>query len=203
MRKFKCVLIVAAIALSANFSTAQSLKKGSVLLEGYYGFPNLFKRFLFSQTIFGNEIDIKSGSKGPYGARFEYMVSNNLGLGLDVGFRSSFASFNRIDTANNIYNYDFITSKFGIMLTLNYHVNNLPDNMDLAIGFGLGYGNRILEFTSTDPNFNFSFDPIFPLSMRAGINYRYFFNNYLGVNAGLGIGQGGIINLGVSFKIPH
>jgi hypothetical protein len=42
---------------------------------------------------------------------------------------------------------------------------------------------------------------IIPVAMRVGVGMRYFFTKNIGANLGLGFGQGGIINAGLSFKI--
>jgi opacity protein-like surface antigen len=41
---------------------------------------------------------------------------------------------------------------------------------------------------------------LIPVASRIGVGLRYFFTDNLGANLGLGFGQGGLINVGISAK---
>ena len=42
---------------------------------------------------------------------------------------------------------------------------------------------------------------LLPVAMRIGAGMRYFFTDNIGANVAIGIGQGGILNAGLSFKL--
>ena len=191
-------------------SFAQAVEEGDKVVEGYYGFPNLYTAaFKATYASLGTELDLKAGGAGPFGFRFEYLVTDKIGLGLDVGFSNSYVNFNEIGTVTNpttgvdenvTYNYDYSTHKIGALVCLNYHfIDN--DNFDLYSTVGLGYSKRSFDFISNDPDFvPFSISSIIPVGFKAGLGMRYFFTDNLGANLQLGFGQGGILNAGVSFK---
>lgn len=204
MKKIKLIVLGLVAFCSVNQANAQALEQGNILIEGYYGFPNLYTAvFRTAYANSGQEIDLKIGGIGPLGGRFEYMVSDNIGLGLDIGFNNSKVTYSEFDSFDNkTYDYRFSTNKLGIMITFNYHFGFMPDNMDLAVTAGAGYGSRKFNFESTDPNYTpETFTSLIPVAARIGANYRVFFTDNLGVNLGLGLGQGGLVTAGLTFRL--
>lgn len=158
----------------------------------------------------GTEEDIKIGGIGPVGLRGEYLLTDKVGLGVDLGFNNSSISYtDQVQEYNSTtgnydtktYEYNYSTKKIGAMVTFNYHfIDN--DQLDFYGVFGMGYGNRSFKFESTDPNYTEeTISSLIPVASRLGIGMRYFFSDYIGANLALGFGQGGIINAGLSFKL--
>ncbi len=203
MKKLKCFVFGAACILSANLVSAQALEEGNMLVEGYYGFPNLYTSVFKAAYSTGFESNLEVGSIGPLGGRFEYMMSDKFGIGLDVGYSQSSITFTEEGSLSTTrYEYDFTTSKLGFMVTFNYHFDFVPDNMDLALGLGAGYGSRKFEFTSNEPGYQRTdIESIIPIASRLGATFRYFFTDNIGANVGIGIGQGGLLNAGISVKL--
>lgn len=195
-------------------SNAQCLEEGNIIIDGYYGFPNLYTSVFKTAYANANEgatqVGLKIKGLGPVGLRGEYLVSEKVGVGIDIGMNNTSISYNETSDHLNsttglyetkTYNYKFSTQKIGVMGTFNYHFVN-KDKVDAYFVFGAGYGNRSYKFTSTDPDYvTASVKGIIPVAMRVGVGMRYFFTKNIGANLGLGFGQGGIINAGLSFKI--
>ena len=211
MRKLTLAVIMGAFMMSANTASAQTMSEGNVAIDLYYGFPNLYTSAL--RTAYansGSEENIKVGGIGPLGLRVEYMLADKVGLGADFGFNNSSVTYDYETTVLNpaTSTYDPITytdevksTKIGFMVVFNYHfIDN--DNLDFFGTVGAGYKNRTLSFNSTDPNFteeSVSLTTI-PVSARVGLGMRYFFTDNIGINLGVGFGQGGIANGGLSVK---
>jgi hypothetical protein len=48
MKKLKLTLIALISMLTISTANAQALEEGDIIIDAYYGFPNLFKRLVFS-----------------------------------------------------------------------------------------------------------------------------------------------------------
>ncbi len=205
--KITKIFIVALVAMTTTSNlNAQVFEEGNVSIDLYYGFPNLYTTvFKTAYANSGTEQDIEIGGIGPVGLRGEYLLTDKIGLGLDLGFNNSNISYTEATTDNNgdpvTYEYNYSTKKIGAMVTFNYHfIDN--DQLDFYGVFGMGYGNRSFKFESTDPNYTeATVSSLIPVASRLGIGMRYFFSDYIGANLALGFGQGGIINAGLSFKL--
>jgi hypothetical protein len=195
--------------LAPTKSNAQAIEEGKIIIDGYYGFPNLYSAVFKSAYSNAQGTGLTFGSAGPLGIRGEYLISDKVGFGLDLGYNSSSISYNELTTTGydtngdpieENYEYKFSTKKIGAMVTFNYHFVE-SDNFDAYFVTGLGYGNRSMKFTSTDPLYtNPTVNSLVPVSAKIGVGMRYFFTENIGANLGLGLGQGGLVNVGVSAK---
>lgn len=204
------ILTITALLFGTSNASAQAVEEGNVIVDLYYGFPNLYTSvFKAAYANSGTEVDLKIGGIGPVGLRGEYMVADKVGVGLDIGFNNSSVSYSENTTEYNsstgnydpvTYRYDFKTSKIGVMATFNYHFLD-NDKVDAYVVIGAGYGKRSFDFSSTDPNYeNTTIQGGIPVASRVGVGMRYFLTDNIGLNMGIGFGQGGIANAGVSFK---
>lgn len=197
-------LAAVAVCIQPNTANAQAVEEGNILFDVYYGFPNLYgTTFKKAYANSGAEENVKIKSLGPIGLRGEYMMSDKIGLGLDIGFNNTTLTYTEFDSYDNKdYEYTFKTQKIGAMVTFNFHFLESNDNLDAYFMVGAGYGNRSFTFESTDPDYtDDSVDGIIPVASRVGVGMRYFFTDNIGLNLNLGLGQGGLINGGLSIKI--
>ncbi len=209
----KKTLLTLAVFTMLGFSTkveAQVVEEGKILIDAYYGFPNLYSSvFKTSYANSASALDLKIGSMGPLGIRGEYLISDKVGFGLDLGYNSSTVTYSDISSVYNSttgnfvdtkYDYTFKTQKIGALVTFNYHfIEN--DNFDAYFVFGAGYGNRSYDFKSTDPSYvASSIKGLIPVASKIGVGMRYFFTENIGANLAIGLGQGGLVNLGLSAK---
>ena len=201
MKKLILPLLALTMMLAPTKTNAQALEQGNVIIDAYYGFPNLYSTVFKTLYESSNSTGLTLGSQGPLGIRAEYLITDKVGFGIDLGMNSSSISFSEADINTNIiYDYKFSTRKIGAIFTFNYHfVEN--DKLDAYFVVGGGYGNRNFKFTSTDPNYiEESVESLIPISYKIGVGMRYFFTENIGANLALGLGQGGLANVGVSAK---
>ena len=201
MKKLILPLLALTMILAPTKSNAQAIEEGNVIIDAYYGFPNLYSTVFKAAYESSNSIGFNLGSQGPLGIRAEYLITDKVGFGIDLGMNSSSISKSEADINTNIiYDYKFSTRKIGAIFTFNYHfVEN--DKLDAYFVVGGGYGNRNFKFTSTDPNYiEESVESLIPISYKIGVGMRYFFTENIGANVALGLGQGGLVNVGVSAK---
>ena len=201
MKKLILPLLSLIMMLAPTKTNAQALEQGNVIIDAYYGFPNLYSTVFKTLYESSNSTGLTLGSQGPLGIRAEYLITDKVGFGIDLGMNSSSISFSEADINTNIiYDYKFSTRKIGAIFTFNYHfVEN--DKLDAYFVVGGGYGNRNFKFTSTDPNYiEESVESLIPISYKIGVGMRYFFTENIGANLALGLGQGGLANVGVSAK---
>jgi outer membrane protein W len=202
MKKLILPLLALTMMLAPTKTNAQALEQGNVIIDAYYGFPNLYSAIFKAAYESSNSTGLTLGSQGPLGIRAEYLITDKVGFGIDLGMNSSSISYSEADINNSniIYDYKFKTSKIGAIFTVNYHfVEN--DKLDAYFVLGGGYGNRTFKFTSTDPNYiEESMESVIPISYKIGVGMRYFFTENIGANLALGLGQGGLVNAGISAK---
>ena len=201
MKKLILPLLALTMMLAPTKTNAQALEQGNVIIDAYYGFPNLYSTVFKTLYESSNSTGLTLGSQGPLGIRAEYLITDKVGFGIDLGMNSSSISYSEADINTNIiYDYKFSTRKIGAIFTFNYHfVEN--DKLDAYFVVGGGYGNRNFKFTSTDPNYiEESVESLIPISYKIGGGMRYFFTENIGANLALGLGQGGLANVGVSAK---
>lgn len=197
--------VVGGMILATSSVNAQAVEEGNLIIDGYYGFPNLYTSTLKSTYENADRTDFQVGGIGPVGGRVEYMLADKFGLGVDFGYSGSFVQYNYddVDANNNpvVYTDKVSTRKIGVMATFNYHFLE-HDDIDAYAMIGTGWRNRSYSYESTDPDYQSeTISGLIPVSFRIGVGMRYFFTDNIGLNLGLGFGQGGVINGGLSFKI--
>jgi len=209
MKKLILPLIALTMMLAPTKSNAQAIGEGKIIVDGYYGFGNLYNA-IFEALASSSGSNITNKFMGPLGVRGEYLISDKVGFGLDLGYSSASMNYDETITSYNpdingnqidTYDYSIKTSKIGAMVTFNYHFVE-SDKFDAYFVTGLGYGNRTTTFTSTNKDYIVP-EPkssLFPVAARIGVGMRYFFTENIGANLGLGLGQGGLVNIGITAK---
>ena len=199
----KTLLFFGMIFLMQLSASAQAVSQGNVLIDAYYGFPDLYRSTLRSAYDESGNTNLKVGGLGPIGGRLEYMLSDKFGLGLDIAYTSATVTYDRdtVNTSGPITYQDKVgTKKIGGMVTFNYHFLQ-NDNLDAYAMLGAGYRQRTWFFESTDPDYSGDeIKGLIPVAFRIGAGMRYFFTDNIGANLAVGFGQGGLINGGLSFK---
>lgn len=197
----KLILTAAAIlGLYASEVKAQAFEQGAIYTSAGYGLQ------LFSgKTILGgysSAADFKLSSIGPVYGKVEYAISDNIGIGLNIGYSGASAKWTdqTMDINGNTVNYNYLVkfNKLNITPRLNYHFSD-NDIFDPYVGLGLGYKTGGVRFTTNDPNFNSSsiVYKVIPISLEMTAGCRFMFNEMIGgyVEAGIGHGylQGGLV----------
>ncbi|MFT5600664.1 MAG: hypothetical protein ACI9N1_000900 [Flavobacteriales bacterium] len=204
----KKLLLISLSFLTFGFtqnSYAQATEEGNVLIDVYYGFPNLYSATLKSAYAnSGTTTDVKIGSLGPVGAKVEYMVSDKVGMGVDFNYTSTSVSYTEegYDAMNNLTTYDYKVSRnvLRIFPRFNFHFGS-GDSFDGYAGLGAGWRNSSWKFESTDPDYiSDEIDGLLPVSFRLFLGGRYFFTDNIGMNLEFGVGGGALIQGGLALK---
>ncbi len=197
-----------AMLMISTASIAQTpVGQGNFIIDPYIGLMQ--SNMLRSEpTIdFNGVTDWKlNGGQLGYGGRFEYMLADNFGLGIDVNYVKSGSNYNYVGTNDlgeaTIYNWDYTAKKLRAMIRMNYHFVN-TDRIDAYTGLGLGYKSTNRTWTDTNP---FSIDDLeqgsalVPVAFRLAIGTRIYFTDNIGMMIELGAGGGTPLQIGLSAK---
>ncbi|OFX40654.1 MAG: hypothetical protein A2X08_16750 [Bacteroidetes bacterium GWA2_32_17] len=195
MKKFIFIIIVACSVSFASQTNAQCLEKGKIMIDVYYGWPNLLSKALKTFYITGSTYSgYKATSMGPLGGRFEYLLGGKIGLGLEVNYANS-----GIEWTETPYTYKVSAPRLSIMPRFNYHFIN-KDNFEMFIAAALGYKSWNINFETNDPNYsgNISYNPS-SFGYRFAWGMRLFFTDNIGANFELGVG-GALLTGGLTAK---
>ena len=180
---------------------AQALHKGDFVVDVFYGGPNLWSGILTSFYTNFNTIDIGLHVIGPIGARGEYMLTDQIGLGLDLIYASNSIAWSEEDffTPGGYLNYKLSVTRMRITPRLNYHFSTY-DDFDFYAVAGAGYKHTQYVFDIDDPYYNGqNATAILPVSIRLAIGARYFITEKAGIAAEIGIGSA-LATFGATFK---
>lgn len=197
----KLFILVSFISLFGGMQIAngQAVEQGNMLVDGFYGFPNLLTAALRTSYANGTTVDgIKIGGFGPVGGRFEYLLSDKVGIGLEYNMANSYVKYTETPSTTT-YNYEVSASRMRIFPRFNFHFSN-NEKLDAYFSAGAGYYKVKYKFESNDPNYTEeSVDGIIPFTVRAAVGVRYFFTENIGLSGEFGLG-GVLATGGVSFK---
>lgn len=211
----KILTIIGTVFLTVSSLNAQTpVEKGNFIIDPYIGFPQSNS----TRTEPDGSSNYKlNGGLFSYGGRFEYMLDDKFGIGIDGNYVKSGANYDITNTdtlysvnsgmydsiVTTTYNWDYTAKKTRIMVRLNYHfVQN--DRVDAYVGFGAGYKAVSRVWTIEDPD-GTSDDAeqdkaLIPVAVRVSIGTRVYFTDNIGAMIELGAGGGAIIQFGVSAK---
>lgn len=216
MKKHYTILSIICTLCLTNTHNAysQAIQQGNMTFDAYYGFPNLWTSIL--KGVLANQGGISGVSAsgiGPVGGKFEYMVSEKVGLGAEANFASTTLNYTEMDTIYNPStslweskpnNYKTTYNRTRIMARMNIHFGS-SENFDGFFGIGAGYKTTSLKTVSSDPSTASSADldrvNLVPVAFRIAIGGRYFFSENLGANFELGFFGGPILSAGLSLKL--
>lgn len=185
-----------------------AFEQGKSIVSLGYGVPSLTKlwvRLLLTADGYSLEPNFKLNGMGPIHAKYEYAITDRIGLGLSVGFASFNASWDEewqeLDSKTN----DYITktgtasykgSSTSLLARFNFHFVS-TEHVDFYGGAGVGYNLNVTKFTSQAPE-DYYFGlidgdvPMFSLPVigyEGSIGLRYFFTPNIGAYTELGYGK--------------
>ena len=193
------------LLIISNVAKAQVYEEGKVVIDIYYGFPNIITTYLKSaidsasrsnssnQAIYSN---ITVSSIGPVGGRVEYLLTNRIGFGIDFSYSNTIAKY--MDP-NNPYNYQASVPRWRVVPRINIHLGN-SKKFDPYFAFGIGYHSPYkVIYATNDPNYTgpaVSYIPLFTNSVviMSKFGMRYFITDEFGL--GVEVGFGGPLTTG-------
>ena len=188
----KALIVLTAILIFNTNSFAQSgncVKQGNVIIDAYYGYPYITGAIIKSVSNSGSSVK----NLNHIGGRAEFMISDQVGLGVEFTFANASISYN--DSAN-LNQYTLGIRKYRILGKMNYHFAT-TESIDPYFTIGAGLKKTTFYDNGTNNN-EFSFNLV-PVAIRFGVGVRYFFNDFIGLNAEVGLG-GPLMQVGVSVK---
>ena len=194
---------ILSILLIFNFKelNAQTINKGNIIFSGYYGVT-------FSQFYVKDYSSI-----GPIGARAEFCFNRNFSLGLEYSYKNEFIKKegplygNPENTWGETHTYSKDVQS--INLHMNYFLlNSNSFNVALTGGIGRNIISKSYSMSDEDDSDPFVghgiiFDILEPISIKLKITTSYYFTKNLGANISVGLGQGGLVNGGLVYKINN
>ena len=202
MKKILISLGIFASLISVN---AQSVEKGNVIIDGFYGFPNgtvtLLKAFAPA------DVENTISGVGPFGGRVEFMLSEKVGLGVNLTYSNTKIEYSETffendgngGTIERTYDYKVSRPKIVGLARFNFHFFT-DENVDAFFGVGAGYRTTTWKYETNDPSgFDEELKGFNPIGFRLAVGSRYFFTDNIGANFEIGLG-GPLLSLGASVK---
>lgn len=202
-------ILILSIALASSMSSfgQVQVEKGDIIIDPYVGVMQ--SNMLRSEPNDVNEVTNwkLNGGQLAYGGRFEYMLADKFGLGVDVNFVKSGSQYDYTGTDSlgnsTVYSWDYTAKKIRAMVRMNYHfVQN--ERVDAYLGGGVGYKHTTRVWTISDPNNQNDLSQekaLIPVAFRLAIGTRVYFTQNIGAMIELGLGGGTPLQFGLSVKI--
>jgi hypothetical protein len=189
---------------SGGGSSDKCINQGNIIIDAYYGFPNLYASVFKALVSQGGYTNAKVSSFGPVGGKVEYILTEKFGMGAEFNYSSIkiTESLNTTDGNGNpvTYHFTFASPAFRAMVGFNFHFVN-TDKIDVYGAVKTGYYSRTFSFSSDEPGYRgLTVNNYFPVAFRLETGMRYFFIPNLGVHLNIGLGGGPIIAAGLSGK---
>jgi hypothetical protein len=211
--------------ISQETTRDKGLIKNDLLFEAYYGYaiPGVVLAEIngLSNAGWTNSAGYPYTSKtsvlGPIGLRMQYMVSDNLGIGLDVNFEQKSGSWESLNVQydeNGLIIYDesfkailtntegeFQVWKLKVMARFSWElINTERFTLNWANSIGFKAGDRTLIDPAEDL-FLAGEGDVFPIAIRSALGARFFFTENIALNTEAGLFGGGLLLAGLSYKL--
>jgi hypothetical protein len=181
-----------------SIQTQAQVQRGTTVVEPYYGY-SLFSTAILEAYESTSSTNTSYKNFGPVGLRVEYFVSDLIGLGFDVNYKSLELTDDYI-SGTNTYTQTISSTQIRAMYRMNFHVVRTK-MVDYYLGTGLGYKSNKWDFKDTNPTVNsIDYDAIFPIAFRMSTGVRVFFTENIGANFEIGVGGGSFATAGLTFK---
>lgn len=188
MKEMKLIMLgIICFGISADKINAQIMQPGNMTVSVGYGFPTLTKT-VFS-VIDGQ--NISTNYIGPVYGKFEYMINETVGFGMNFAYTYGSASYQTsgAETDSLFYNTSFKYKSYSALARFNFHFGN-STNFDPYAGVGLGYRNSNYSYTSGDPNYDpKDINGFNHFGLDFTIGARLFFTENIGVYGEVGVAK--------------
>jgi opacity protein-like surface antigen len=189
MKKLYTTILI--IVVTFGNSNGQSFDEGVNNISVGYGIGTFIGAIA---KDYENEAGYKFTGTGPIYLKYEYGVSEKLGLGINLAYAgyefANTASYSNDQGQEIIFNETTKYNTFSILARLNVHFGD-NDKFDPYWGVGLGYRNSNWSYESSDPNGqnDNDFNLNFPFGFETTLGARYFFIPSLGAYAEVGLAK--------------
>lgn len=190
MKKIKLIFVALTVLVFTHSKTqAQNcVEKGTILIDAFYGYPYYNGTLL--KALVNNSSSVRNLNH--IGGKVEYMISDKIGLGVEATYAD--VSITYLDS--NVQ-YKAGVSKIRALGKMSIHFAT-NEHVDPYFTFGAGVKHTTIYDNS--PNGIKWNGNLIPLAIRAGIGFRYFFTDAIGISAEVGLG-GPLAQAGLAFKL--
>ncbi len=190
-----CLLIL--ISMSVN---GQAFQRGRTYLSAGVGAGNLLSSVFKKAVSASNRTNLIHRTSGPFYLKFEYALSDVIGLGLNYAYLKDEVTYTQ-QTNNVLINAKVGRRSQSALLRFNFHLSK-SEVVDPYIGLGLGYrtaswfyednkgGNDFLEQ-------DFNVTRFFPLGAELTFGTRLMLTPNVGAYTEIGVSKG-IIQVGLT-----
>jgi hypothetical protein len=195
-------IIVFLVVVFNNYTCrSQTVTKGNILFSTYYGIP------LTQLYITG------ISSTGPIGGRIEYCNKEKSSIGLEYSYKNQVInSINKPmfgNPENQWGNFTYTRMVHSITIHKNYFLYN-ENSLNVTFTAGVGYNFISKSYTLEDEDDS---DPfvgrglfvhiVQPIAVKLRITSNYYFTKNFGASLSVGLGQGGLVNGGLVYKLNN
>ena len=184
------ILGLSFLAMGLNSETAmaqrwggggyEAFSQGTSTLTAGYGVGNLAKTWFKTYESFGG---YKATGMGPFHLRYEYGVSDRIGLGVSVNYVSYGAKWEDMGDT-----YEIGASSWNVLGRMNWHFAT-GEKLDPYWAVGVGYNSTTWSTKSTDEGYDFSLkSPLF-IGFESVVGLRYYFTDNIGLYAEVGFSK--------------
>jgi opacity protein-like surface antigen len=202
MKQFKLLLFSLLFTVISIHINAQAVSQGASIIDLNHGFPN-FSNILEDAVNTGTSTEIKGTGFGPSSIKYEYMITDRIGLGAEFNYANSTVSYRDIGSNGNTYNYEVSIPRFRIMPKFNFHFGT-SDIADFYASVAAGYSSFSFNTKTNDPDYiaedEIDINPT-NIAFRLALGTRVFITDNVGLGMEIGLGGGALIAGGLAFKI--
>lgn len=226
MKKSCIGVLLLLLCILHNDGFAQPVERKNLLIDPYYGWPNIPKKYLHGASLLFtnfNESSLDStfysrrtSVNGAFGIKAEYLIQNRLGIGIDFCYTSASLSgkstiYNSSTKENREYSYKVSYQQFASTVRASYHLGSSL-YVDQYVTLGVGYYLALSTHETDNPTDHFfpsrksAYNDVLmfplksPLSYRAAYGARFFLSDNGAINVEAGIG-GPLISAGLTFLL--
>ena len=189
MKKVLLLTLLSILGLNTN---AQFFERDINYVNAGYGLGIGYGRLLNAYQSYDN---YKFSGFGPVAFSYERGITDNIGLGLAIGYSSYGGTW--LQTG---YDYKYRWTTLSIMARGAYHFNVRNRQFDPYAGVGIGFLKYSYKWESNEPGFNedtYNINFGTPLGYQIFLGARYMFSDNFGAYAEVGYGLS-VANAGIT-----
>jgi opacity protein-like surface antigen len=190
------------LALVSGKAFAGDFDEGEKHLSLGYGLATWTGAILDAYEGYG---DYSHSATGPIHIKFEYGVSEKMGVGLNLAYVVHKMKYNYDDFDTNgnpvVYTETTDYTTWSALMRLNWHFGDI-DHFDPYWGIGVGYRSGKWKVTSNDPTGETSgteVDEPIPFGFESTIGARYHFTDNFGAYMEVGLAKS-VLQVGATMR---
>jgi opacity protein-like surface antigen len=172
-------------------TSGNCVAQGKIIIDPFYGYP--YFNGALVKGLANDPGKIKSYCAG---GKVEFLLSDKIGLGAEFTYADASMKFNVQDTLFVTRTYTAGISKIRVIGRMNFH---FATTSSIDPYFVIGAGYKKTTWYDDEPGIHSLSLNVIPVAFRVGVGLHYYFTDFMGINAELGLG-GPMMHIGLSFK---